>query len=193
MTALLLIIIIIISAPTSTALNNDSNCVDLYMRLCGPDLWSCCGDVARKWRASAPVLHLYLPFRAHVYTVPMLNQYPALSVPLFVCGVPMTTSPVGMSTWEAESAGVFLRGGGYAQWRIQGGGGSRGSGPPLLCHDVGFLTLGPKLDPRLAPPFLLVDLIWTPPFKNPGTRCTNSRSGPRTSPKFVKIIPDKLC
>ena len=44
-----------------------------------------------------------------------------------------------------------------------GGGGSRGSGPPLLCHDVGFLTLGPKLDPRLAPPFLLVDLIWTPP------------------------------
>ena len=44
-----------------------------------------------------------------------------------------------------------------------GGGGSRGSGPSLLCHDVGFLTLGPKLDPRLAPPpFLLVDLIWTP-------------------------------
>ena len=75
MTALLLlIIIIIISAPTSTALNNDSNCADLYMRLCGPALWSCCGDVARKWRASAPVLHLYLPFRAHVYTVPMLNQ-----------------------------------------------------------------------------------------------------------------------
>ena len=31
---------------------------------------------------------------------------------------------------------------------------SRGSGPPLLGHDVGFLTLGPKLDP----PFLLVDL-----------------------------------
>ena len=28
-----------------------------------------------------------------------------------------------------------------------GGGGSRGSGPPLLGHDVGFLTLGPKLDP----------------------------------------------
>ena len=82
----------------------------------------------------------------------------------------MTTSPVGMSTWEAESAGVFLRGGGgYAQWRIQGGG-SRGSGPPLLCHDVGFLTLGPKLDPVWPPLFLLVDLIWTPPpFKNPGS------------------------
>ena len=40
------------------------------------------------------------------------------------------------------------------QWGIQGGGGgSRGSGPPLLGHDVGFLTLGSKLDP---PPFLLV-------------------------------------
>ena len=28
---------------------------------------------------------------------------------------------------------------------------------------------------------------------DPGARCTNSRSAPRTSPKFVKIIPDKLC
>ena len=40
------------------------------------------------------------------------------------------------------------------QWRIQGGG-SRGPGPPLLGHDVGFLTLGPnmpKLDPLLDPP-----------------------------------------
>ena len=43
------------------------------------------------------------------------------------------------------------------QWRIQRGGGSR---PPLLGHDVGFLTLGPKLDP--PPFFLLVDLRWTP-------------------------------
>ena len=41
------------------------------------------------------------------------------------------------------------------QVRIGGGGGSRGSGPPLLCHDVGFLTLGPKLDPHLAPLFCL--------------------------------------
>ena len=45
--------------------------------------------------------------------------------------------------------------------------GSRGSGPPPpLGHDVGFLTLGPKLDPLLdpPPPFLLVDhLRWTPP------------------------------
>ena len=39
------------------------------------------------------------------------------------------------------------------QRRIRGGGqGVRA--PPLLGHDVGFLTLGPKLDP----PFLLVDL-----------------------------------
>ena len=28
-----------------------------------------------------------------------------------------------------------------------GGGGSRGSGPSFLVHDVGLLTLGPKLDP----------------------------------------------
>ena len=57
------------------------------------------------------------------------------------------------------------------QWRIQGGGeggGSRGSGPsPLLGHDVGFLTLGPKLDP---PPFLLVDLRWAP-VADPGCVC----------------------
>ena len=33
-------------------------------------------------------------------------------------------------------------------------GGGRGSGPPFLGHDVGFLTLGPKLDPLLDPPFL---------------------------------------
>ena len=51
--------------------------------------------------------------------------------------------------------------------KAKGGSGGRGQGvwthTPLLCHDVGFLTLGPKLDPRLAPFFLLVDLIWTPP------------------------------
>ena len=38
---------------------------------------------------------------------------------------------------------------------VKGGGGVQGvRTPPLLGHDVGFLTLGPKLDP----PFLLVDL-----------------------------------
>ena len=40
-------------------------------------------------------------------------------------------------------------------------GGSKGgaSPPPPLAHVVGFLTLGPKLDPL----FLPVDLRWTPP------------------------------
>ena len=42
-----------------------------------------------------------------------------------------------------------------------GGGGSRRSGLPLFDHDIGFLTLRPKLDPLLDPPFLLVDLRWT--------------------------------
>ena len=45
---------------------------------------------------------------------------------------------------------------GPPQWRIQGGGGVQGVRTPPLGHDVGFLTLGPKLDP--PPPFLLVDL-----------------------------------
>ena len=46
-----------------------------------------------------------------------------------------------------------------------GGGGSRGSGPPFLAHDVGFLTLGPKSSwtPHLFF-FLLGDLRWTPPL-----------------------------
>ena len=44
-------------------------------------------------------------------------------------------------------------------------------GPPLLGHDVGFLTLGPKLDPLLnPPPLLLVDLRWTP-VADPGCVC----------------------
>ena len=43
--------------------------------------------------------------------------------------------------------------------------------PPFLGHDVGFLTLGPKLDPLLdPPPFLLVDLRWTP-VADPGCVC----------------------
>ena len=48
-----------------------------------------------------------------------------------------------------------------------GGGGVQGVRTPLLGHDVGFLTLGPKLDP---PPFLLVDLRWTP-VADPGCVC----------------------
>ena len=46
-------------------------------------------------------------------------------------------------------------------------GGGQGARTPLLGHDVGFLTLGPKMHPLL---FLLVDLRCPPPFlKNPGS------------------------
>ena len=35
-----------------------------------------------------------------------------------------------------------------------------------MCHDVGFLTLGPKLDPRLAPPFFAgTPNLDPPPFQ----------------------------
>ena len=71
------------------------------------------------------------------------------------------------------------------QWRIQGEGCPGGQDPPPLCHDVGFLTLGPKLDTRLAPPpfFLLVDLIWTPPpFKNPGSAPDKGNVSPLPKP-----------
>ena len=53
-----------------------------------------------------------------------------------------------------------------------GGGGVQGVRTPLLGHDVGFLTLGPKLGPLLDPPplFLLVDLRWTP-VADPGCVC----------------------
>ena len=47
------------------------------------------------------------------------------------------------------------------------GGGVQGVRTPLLGHDVGFLTLGPKLDPPL---FLLVDPRWTP-VADPGCVC----------------------
>ena len=45
--------------------------------------------------------------------------------------------------------GLFSKGG------SREGGGVQGVWTPLLCHDIGFLTLGPKLDPRLAPLFCL--------------------------------------
>ena len=64
--------------------------------------------------------------------------------------------------------------------RIRGGGGPGGPPPPFLGggggHDIGFLTLGPKLDPLLPPPpfFLLLVLPCRPKtdpplFKNPGS------------------------
>ena len=49
----------------------------------------------------------------------------------------------------------------------EGGGPGGLDPPPFLCHDVGFLTLGPKLDPRLAPFFCFTPP--PPPFKNPGS------------------------
>ena len=54
------------------------------------------------------------------------------------------------------------------QVRTQGGGGVQGVWPPLLCHDVGFLTLGPKLA-LVWPPFFACRPNLNPPFKNPGS------------------------
>ena len=43
-------------------------------------------------------------------------------------------------------------------WANPGGGGVQGvRTPPSMPHDVGFITLGPKLDPLLDPSFLLVE------------------------------------
>ena len=59
-------------------------------------------------------------------------------------------------------------------------GGSRGSAPPLLGHDVGFLTLGPKLDPLLDPPLFFAcrpKMDPPPPFKNPGSAPGRGESG----------------
>ena len=74
-----------------------------------------------------------------------------------------------------------------------GGGGPGGPDPPLLGHDVGFLTLGPKLDPPFfaCRPKMQWRILWMtshgqcprggacekscirawtpPPFKNPGS------------------------
>ena len=52
------------------------------------------------------------------------------------------------------------------QW---GGGGVQD--PPPLVPRCRLFNIGPKIGPPSAPPpFLLVDLIWTPPpFKNPGS------------------------
>ena len=52
----------------------------------------------------------------------------------------------------------------HLSFHLKGGsGGAGGLDPPFVPRYVGFLILGPKLDPRLAPPFSLADLIWTPP------------------------------
>ena len=56
--------------------------------------------------------------------------------------------------------------------------------PPFLGHDVGFLTLGPKLDP---PPFLLVDLRWTP-VADPGCVCVTGVITPPPPPWNVDDV-----
>ena len=63
-----------------------------------------------------------------------------------------------------------------SQWRIQR---ARGSGPPpLLCHDVGFLTLGPKLAPPSGPPFFDGRPNLGPPFQKSWIRlCSQPRKG----------------
>ena len=50
--------------------------------------------------------------------------------------------------------------------RIQGAG-SRGPGPPFLAHVVSVLTLGPKLDPLLDPPFFACRPKMDPPGSAP--------------------------
>ena len=69
---------------------------------------------------------------------------------------------------------MFDHGHGMTDAVADPGGGSRGSGPPLLGHDVGFLTLCPKLGPpSWTPLVLLVDLRivrWTPPGNKMGAR-----------------------
>ena len=41
-------------------------------------------------------------------------------------------------------------------------GGSRGSGPPFFGPRCRPFNIGPKIGPLPEPPFLLVDLRWTP-------------------------------
>ena len=45
-----------------------------------------------------------------------------------------------------------------------GGGGIQGSGSPFLVHVVGVLTLGPKLDQLLDPPFFAFRPKMAPSF-----------------------------
>ena len=55
--------------------------------------------------------------------------------------------------------------------------------PPPLGHDVGFLTLGPKLDH----PFLLVDLRWAP-VADPGCVCVTGVITPPPPPWNVDDV-----
>ena len=58
-------------------------------------------------------------------------------------------------------------------------------------HDTGFLTLGPKLDPLLDPPFLRVNLRRTPPpFKNPGSGLARGLGPPGSAPELYQTFPN---
>ena len=74
------------------------------------------------------------------------------------CGWTRSTKPTTVLVTNTSTA-TALAG------RAGGGGGGGGGGPvpPFLAHVLGFLTLGPKMDP-LPPSFLLVGLRirWTP-------------------------------
>ena len=51
-----------------------------------------------------------------------------------------------------------------------GGGGSRGSGPPLFVPRCRLFNIGPKIGPPSAPPFFAGrPNLGPPPFQNPGS------------------------
>ena len=57
----------------------------------------------------------------------------------------------------------------FYPWTDPGGGGPRVR-TPLFVLRYRLFNIGPKVGPPPGPPFLLVDLRWTPPpFKNPGS------------------------
>ena len=66
--------------------------------------------------------------------------------------------------------------------------GGEGVRPPLLDHDVGFLTWAQSWTPSW-PPLLFVDLKWSPPFKNPGSAARPVATGGRggLSPPLKKF------
>ena len=66
---------------------------------------------------------------------------------------------------ERERERFWLHGGGgpHSVWADRGGV-AQGVRTPLFGHDISFLTLGPKLDPLLDPPFFFA---WRPKMAPP--------------------------
>ena len=89
-----------------------------------------------------------------------------------------------------------------ARWIRMGGSGGGGVRPPFFAHDVGFLTLGLKLDPLLDPPplFLLVNLRWTPFSKILDSPLIRERIHPeyarwireRIHPEYARWIRERI-